>query len=197
VIAARHASPVRREAGFTILEMLVAMAMFSVLGIAIVSLLSQGLSLFSEGTADTSMQDRLSAALPPIREDLAAMKPVEPPEVPPPPPPAIVDPSAQEPPSTEPVPPAVRLRSGTIKLSDLPADKAVPLPYVAFVRSNARESEDAILRDAGTAGATSGLPLRAYDPAAVDSGVTGTCWPRAGSSRSSGSPCPTTRTSPS
>lgn len=171
--ALRRSPPGRRRAGFTILEMLVAMAMFSVLGIAIVSLLSQGLNLFSEGTADTSMQDRLQAALPPIREDLAAMKPVEAPEVPPPPPPAILDPAAQEPPGADPVPPAVRLRSGTIKLSDLPADKAIPLPYVAFVRSNAREAEDAILRDAGTAGAASGLPLRAYDPSAVDSGVTG------------------------
>lgn len=172
VLALPLRGPVRHIAGFTILEMLVAMAMFSVLGVAVVSLLSQGLNLFSEGTADTSMQDRLQAILPPIREDLAAMKPVETPEVPPPPPPAIVDPNAL-PFTTEPVPPAIRLRSGTIKLTDLPADQAVPLPYVAFVRSNAREAEDPILRDAGTAGASSGVPLRSYDPSAVDSGTTG------------------------
>jgi len=71
------------------------------------------------------------------------------------------------------VPPAIRLRAGTIRLTDLPADKAMNLPYVAFVRSNAREAEDPLLRDAGTAGAVGGVPLRAYDPAAVDSGTTG------------------------
>jgi prepilin-type N-terminal cleavage/methylation domain-containing protein len=162
-----------RAHGFTLLELLVAMALFAILGVAVVALLGQGMAIFSEGTADTTMQDRLQAVLPLVRNDLAAMVPVETPEVLPPPvsEEARAQASAgQTPPPAE--PPAVRLRSGWLRLQDLPTDWA-PAYYVAFVRANARESEDPLLREAGTITVAPGTPARAYDPAAVDSGQRG------------------------
>lgn len=170
--APRRGSPRHVAAGgFTILELLVAMSMFAILGIAVVSLLGQGLNLFTSGTADTTMQDRIQAALPAIREDFAAIQPVETPEVLPPPPPDGVD---------LPVDPTIvvegprnRLIAGTFKPKDTGADRGIECGYVGFVRSNAREAEDPILRSAGTTGGAAGVPLRSYDPTAVESGVTG------------------------
>jgi prepilin-type N-terminal cleavage/methylation domain-containing protein len=162
-----------RAAGFTLLELLVAMALFAILGVAVVALLGQGMAIFSEGTADTTMQDRLQSVLPLLRADLASMVPAETPEVLPPP---ISEEaraqatSGQQPPPPE--PPAVRLRSGWLRLQDLPTEWP-PVFFVAFVRANARESEDPILREAGTASVAPGTPVRSYDPAAVDSGQRG------------------------
>lgn len=155
--------------GFTLLELLIAMSLFAVLGLAIIGLLGRGMTLFSDGTANTRMQDRLQAILPVIRADLAAVQPAAPPEVLPPPP-------ADDAPSTivagePPKPPDVRFRLGRIKLSDLD-DSWGTFPYVALVRTNARESEDPLLRAAGASPAAPGVPLRSYDPATVDA-VTG------------------------
>jgi len=161
----------RRARGFTILELLVAMSMFAILGIAVVSLLGQGLNLFTSGTADTTMQDRLQAALPPIREDLAAIQPVEAPEVLPPPAPEgaeiTIDPTVVI------EGPKNRLIAGTFKPKDTGIEKGLDCVYVGFVRSNAREAEDPILRSAGATGGGAGVALRSYDPTAVESGVTG------------------------
>ncbi|MCC7138271.1 MAG: prepilin-type N-terminal cleavage/methylation domain-containing protein [Planctomycetes bacterium] len=157
------------RAGFTVLELLIAMALFSVLGLAVVALLGQGMTIFSEGTADTSMQDRLQSVLPAIRADLAAVQPVSPPEVPPPPPPEGdpgTDPAAQ----AVPTPPDVRLRAGWLKLSDVPSEWP-PVYYVAFARTFAREAEDPILRRAGTDPVGPGIPAKSYDPATVDAGA--------------------------
>jgi hypothetical protein len=155
---------------------MVAMAMFAMLGTAVVSLLAQGLNLFSEGTASTSMQDRLQAVLPAIRADVSAIQPVEASGVPPPvaPPdetgaPAPAGPAA---PTVAAEPPACRLRSGWVKLTDLPSEVA-PVYYAAFVRTHARESEDPQLRDAGSASAATAGEMRAYEPATVDGGAVG------------------------
>ena len=160
--------------GFTILELLVAMSMFAILGIAVVSLLGQGLNLFTSGTADTTMQDRIQAILPVIREDFAAIQPAEAPEVLPPPlpegteaPTLVVDPAAADP------GPRNRLIAGTFKLKNLGSERASECYFVGFVRSNAREGEDPFLRNAGSTPAGTGVDLRAYDPAAVESGATG------------------------
>jgi prepilin-type N-terminal cleavage/methylation domain-containing protein len=170
----RPASPFpssRRARGFTILELLVAMSMFAILGIAVVSLLGQGLNLFTSGTADTTMQDRIQAALPSIREDFAAIQPVEMPEVLPPPRPEGADVPVD--PTVVVEGPKIRLIAGTFKPKDTGSDRGIESVYVGFVRSNAREAEDPILRSAGATGGAAGVPLRSYDPAAVESGVTG------------------------
>jgi prepilin-type N-terminal cleavage/methylation domain-containing protein len=159
--------------GFTLLELLVAMALFAILGVAVVALLGQGLAIFSEGTADTTMQDRLQSALPQLRSDFAAIMPVEPPEVLPPP---MSEEARQQATAGSAAPaveaPAVRLRSGWLRLRDVPTDWP-PVFFVAFVRANAQESEDPLLRDAGTAALAAGSPMRVYDPAAVDGGERG------------------------
>ena len=146
--------------GFTLLELLVAMALFAILGVAVVALLGQGLAIFSEGTADTTMQDRLQSALPQLRSDFAAIMPVEPPEVLPPP---ISEEARQQATAGSAAPvaeaPAVRLRSGWLRLRDVPTDWP-PVYFVAFVRANAQESEDPLLRDAGTAALAAGSPMR-------------------------------------
>jgi prepilin-type N-terminal cleavage/methylation domain-containing protein len=160
--------------GFTVLELLVAMAMFAVLGTAVVALLAQGLGIFAEGTADTSMQDRLQAIVPTLRADLAGIQPVEAIGVPPP---VAVQPSFGKPlPPGTPTPPAPevpaqRIRCSTVKLSDLPTDIQT-VPYVAIVRTNARESEDPQLRQAGST-TRSAVELKPWNPASVDSGVVG------------------------
>lgn len=152
--------------GFTLLELLIAMALFAVLGIAVVSLLGQGMSIFRAGTADTRTSDRLQASLPPVVSDLAAAQPAQPPEVFPPPPP---DDETPPEPGTDVVPaaPAVRLRAGRVKLAELDESWGT-FAYVALVRTNARESEDPILRQAGSVPVTPGVPVRVYEPATVD-----------------------------
>jgi len=171
----RHAaSPAARaRAGFTILELLVAMAMFAILGIAVVSLLGQGLDMFTAGTADTTMQDRVQAVLPMLREDFAAIQPVESPEVPPPPLPegaeAPTTPVGVAPAAVE--GPRIRLESGTFPMKNLGIERATEVFWAGFVRTNAREGEDPLLRSAGAASA--GAELRAYEPATVESGVRG------------------------
>jgi prepilin-type N-terminal cleavage/methylation domain-containing protein len=158
-----------RRGGFTLLELLIAMAMFSILGIAVVALLGQGMSIFVDGTADTSMQDRLQAILPAIRADFAAIQPASSPEVLPPPPLDMPSADVVTPPTPASTGPAIRLWSGPLKLTDLPPEW--PLAYcVAFVRTNAREGEDPITRYAGSAPSSSGAPLKSYDPSTVDSG---------------------------
>jgi prepilin-type N-terminal cleavage/methylation domain-containing protein len=157
--------------GFTLLELLVAMAMFAVLGTAIVALLAQGLNVFSEGTSATSMQDRLQAVLPILRDDLSAMQPPESAGVPPPI--VVVDSSGRRPDVGAPAePPANRLRSGWVKLVDASQDTP-PAYYVALTRTNGRESEDPQLREAGTTARASETDMKAYEPATVDSGVVG------------------------
>ena len=162
------------DGGFTILELLVAMSMFAILGIAVVSLLGQGLNLFTSGTADTTMQDRVQAILPVLREDFAAIVPAESPEVLPPPTPEGVDaPITPTDPAAYVEGPHNRLEAGTFKLKNLGSEKATDVYFVGFTRSNAREGEDAILRTAGSTPAGTGVQLKAYEPATVESGTTG------------------------
>lgn len=155
-----------RPVGFTLMEILLAMALFSILGLTVVTLLGQGMSIFEASTADTSMQDRLQAVLPQIREDVAAIQPVESYGMPPPP---ATDPTKAStgptPPPAAPTPPANRMRAGTIKMADVPTDQQQPCPYVAFVRTNALEVENPVTRNAGSGVASGSGPPVAWEPA--------------------------------
>jgi hypothetical protein len=163
------------------MELLVAAAIFSLLGVALVTLLAQGMGVFASGTEDTSVQDRFQAIWPLLREDLAAMHPGESAGVPPPLRPRE-DRDGGRPGSTAtaapPRPPAVRLRCHRVPLLDSPAEKRTHALVAAWVRTNAREAEDPLLRDAGTPAKDANL--RAYDPAAVDSGERGNLLPTGG-----------------
>jgi prepilin-type N-terminal cleavage/methylation domain-containing protein len=160
---------VRPPRGFTLLELLISMAMFAVLGIAVVALLGQGMTVFTEGTSDTRMADRLQAILPTIQADFAAMQPASAPEVLPPPPSESIVATAAPAPSRG---PAIRLRSGWVKIAELPPEWPKAF-YVAFARTNARETEDPILRQAGTAPVVPGQAPKAYEPAVIDAGGPG------------------------
>ena len=157
--------------GFTLLELLIAMAIFAVIGTAVVTLLGQGMGVFTQGTSDTSMHDRLDALLPTIREDLSLIYVPEATGMPPPPKP-IVPGLAPKAPETKPEIPSVRLRSGWLFLSDQSKETANPVFFVAWVRTDARESEDPMKRDAGTV-SRQGAELKSFDPASQEAGVKG------------------------
>ncbi len=159
--------------GFTLMEILLAMALFTILGLAVVTLLGQGMAIFESSTADTSMQDRLQAVLPAIRSDFAGIQPAEALGVPPPPVPDPLRATPGTPPAAAPQPPPVRLRSGWLKMADMASEVAQPCYYVAFVRTNALETEDPSTRDAGSVGTQGAGQLQSYEPQTAESGVSG------------------------
>jgi prepilin-type N-terminal cleavage/methylation domain-containing protein len=169
----------RRERGFTLMELLLAAAVFGMLGIALVTLLAQGMGVFTTGTEDTSVQDRFGAIWPTLRDDLAFAHPGEIAGVPPPLAPiergdARAPTTSAEPPK----PPAVRLRGHPVRLLDSPAERPAFAFVAAWVRTNAREAEDPVLQATGVSARAT--DLRPFDPAAVDSGVRGNLLPTGG-----------------
>ncbi len=67
----RGAGPSPPPAGFTIIELLVAMAIFSVLGIALIALLSQSTAFLTKGQAGSEVQDTLENIDRALAEDFA------------------------------------------------------------------------------------------------------------------------------
>jgi prepilin-type N-terminal cleavage/methylation domain-containing protein len=168
------------QRGFTLLELLFSLALFAIIGVALVSLLAQGMDVLTTGTRDTSVQDRFQAFWPVVREDLASIHVSD--RVGVPPPPASVDrgPEAEltGPPPPPPAAPELRLRSGLVKLVDAPSGRPVNAFVAAWVRTNAREAEDPFLGAPTTAASRS--ELKTYSPATVDAGVTGNLLPTGG-----------------
>ena len=76
----------RRDAGYTLLELMLAMAIFTFLGAMVVFLMRQGLNIFMVGTKDTNLQDRADTVLPRLRLDLEALTVPHSRDAPPPPP---------------------------------------------------------------------------------------------------------------
>jgi prepilin-type N-terminal cleavage/methylation domain-containing protein len=147
-----------RRAGFTLLELLIAMSVFAMLGTAAVVLMRQGAGMFAAGAKQNELADRQDAFLPELRADLLRLTvpdsldpPVQPPDekalgsaVPPPAPPPV----------------GVRLRSGMLVLRE-PADtslKTHPCTYLAFVIGTGDEGHDPVLRTAGDPTATGDAP---------------------------------------
>lgn len=60
--------------GFSILELLIAMGIFSILGVMAVYLMNRGIDIFQKGTKDAAAQDRLDTVLPFVEEDLQRIK---------------------------------------------------------------------------------------------------------------------------
>ena len=146
----RRRTPPRNDAGgFTLLEILIAMSIFTVLGTMMVWFMSTSLDIFSRGMKESDLMDRADTILPRVRADLNSLiipdnfdPPLTPPSAdaldgrtPPPPPPPVL----------------VRLRSGFIKLQRTgdPAFKDYPCPYFAFVVADASEWSDRLKRRAG------------------------------------------------
>jgi prepilin-type N-terminal cleavage/methylation domain-containing protein len=161
----------RRRAGFTLLELLIAMSVFAMLGTAAIVLMRQAAGLFASGARDNELADRQDALLPELREDLLRLvvgDQRDPPFVPT----AEADAGGAPPPAPPPV--AVRLRSGHVLLREA-ADtslKGQPCPFLSFVISTGEEGYDPRLRAAGDTPPPGGAPLR-FSKAEVDKAAPG------------------------
>lgn len=97
--------------GFTMIELIVAMAIFTLLGSMVVFLMRQGLNIFDQGTREAALYDRLDNVLPIVEQDLKTIQIVVDTD-PPPLPDARNDGIVEREPTTLPPPPTViRLRS--------------------------------------------------------------------------------------
>ena len=147
-----------RSRGFTLLEILIAMSIFVMLGSMVVVFMRQSLDIFYTGTKESAQYDRQDGILPQVRADLANLTMPASFQAPSPPPPQelLERKGAEAPP---PAPPTlVRLRAGYIKLkkAGMPKFKDYPCPYIAFVVSDANEGADRLRRRAGEVPAKDG-----------------------------------------
>ncbi|MFM8385447.1 MAG: type II secretion system protein [Planctomycetia bacterium] len=135
--------------GFTLLELLISVAIFSILGGTAVFMMRQGAQMFSVGARDSELADRQDTLLPEVLADLqriALPDSLDPPIVPSE---EMLEPGMPKP--APPPPVGVRLRAGTVLLRDQadPGLKGYPCPYVAFVVHTGDEANDPRLRTAG------------------------------------------------
>ena len=153
--------------GFTILELMVAMGIFTILGSMVVVFMQQSLNIFSAGTRESAMYDTLDAGLPQIREDLEAIFIGDQFDAPPPPPTdEQLQEGAKQPPP--PKPPVIRLRAGQVKLLRETGGpvRDVYCPYFAFVMASASEWTDQQRRRGGE---RAGADVKPYTPEFVES----------------------------
>ncbi len=131
------------ERAFTLLEVLIAMSMFTVVGFAVVLLMKAGVDMWIGGNTISQQEDRLEQSLPRLADD-ARMVSV----------PALADLIPFDPenpdPREEPAPlPAInRMVSGVHKYKI--GERTVPSRYWAFVREIGPTELDAYVRRAGT-----------------------------------------------
>lgn len=140
----------RAGAGFTVLELMIAMAVFTILGGTAVFMMRQAANSFSTGAREGDLLDRHDSLLPDLARDLARLAipdAFDPPVLP------TIEPAPGAPPPP-PLPPVeLRLRSGAITLRDQGAAeiKAVPCIFLSFVIHTGDEANDPRLRTAGDA----------------------------------------------
>lgn len=134
---------------FTLLELLIAMSIFAILGTSAVVMMRQGATLFSAGTRENELSDRQDTLLPEIAADLARLQIPDSFDPVPPPPTAEQLGGARPPPPPPPV--TEVLRSGFQRLREAASTelRSYPCPYLAFVISTGDEGHDARLRRAG------------------------------------------------
>ena len=157
----------RGTTGFTLLELMLAMSIFAILGGTAVYMMRQGASMFGAGARDSEMADRQDTLLPEVMADLARLAlpdSFDPPALPP-----SEDDLAGSAPPPPPPPVPIRVRSGSITLRDQgdPLLKTIACPYIAFVIHTGDEVNHARLRAAGDA-PVSGETARPYVKAELD-----------------------------
>lgn len=164
-------SPRRQQSGFTLLEILISMAIFTVLGTMVVFFMRQSLNIFYAGTRESAMLDRMDTVLPQVRDDLMGI--AIPDNFDPPRPSPTQDVLDRMGRAKPPPPPAVdvRLRSGFINLTQVndPKFKQYPCPYIAFVITDAGEWSNKLKRRAGETPVAGGKQ-DALTPASVIAG---------------------------
>ncbi|MDF1701802.1 MAG: prepilin-type N-terminal cleavage/methylation domain-containing protein [Planctomycetota bacterium] len=171
----RHTQPHARTRGFTLLEILIAMALFVMLGGMVVVFLRQSLDIFYTGTRESAQMDKQDSILPQVRTDLANLALPASFQAPTPPPtPEMLERRGMEAPKPPP-PVLVRLRAGYIKLKKTgdTVFKDYPCPYIAFVVADANEGADRLRRRAGEVPARDG-ELKDLTPKSVIEGDAGT-----------------------
>lgn len=160
--------PRRSPRGFTLLEIMISMAIFTVLGTMVVYFMRQSLNVFSVGTRESARLDRQDTLLPQVRTDLGGL--IVPDQFDTPPPRPSEDELQRSGRAVPPAPPAVgiRLRSGFVQLAQVADEnfKQVPCPYLAFVVADASEWSNKLKRRAGEV-PTAGGSQRALTPTTV------------------------------
>jgi len=139
-----RARPPRPPGGFTLLEILVAMGLFTVIGLGVVMLMRTGVEMFVKGTEASQVEDRLEQSLPRLEDDLRhVLVPTQVDRIP-------FDPKNPDPEEQpDPLPPANRFISGVHKYKI--GDQEVACRYLAFVRDTTGLSEIEMYADrAGT-----------------------------------------------
>jgi len=154
-----------RARGFTMLELMMAMTIFSMLGMIVVMLMRQGMTIFVQGTRDSVLQDRMDTVLPQIQRRVEVL--THPASFMPPPPPPPEEERLAGAEWTPPPPVDVRLRSGIIVPRDQ-MDEALKdrqCFYAAWVMDVSGDRSDEFLRRAGE---RTGPDLKEYVPAERD-----------------------------
>lgn len=167
-----RALPLRRrhgDAGFTLLEILMAMAIFTVLGTMLVWFMRTSLTIFTSGMRESDLMDRADTVLPRIRDDLrnqTVPDNFDPPAIPP----SGDALAGRDPPPAQPAE-VVRLRAGFIKMRDTgdPLFKDLTCYALALVVSDGGEWSNPLKLRAGEV-PVKGAELKALTPESVTSG---------------------------
>lgn len=134
----------RRERGFTLMEVLVAMSLFTLLGFAVVALVRSAAEMYATGTRQSVQDDHVAMSLPRLEDDLRHVRlPAQRDRIP-------FDPKNPDPQKEpEPLPPENRMVSGFHEWKLGRGNFRVR--YLAFVRDASGLSElEAYLLKAGT-----------------------------------------------
>ena len=136
--------PPKPPRGFTLLEILVAMSLFTVIGLGVVLLMRTGVEMYVKGSEGSLQEDRLEQSLPRLEDDLRhVLVPTQVDRIP-------WDPKNPDPvEEPDPLPPVNRFVSGyhTFKFGD----KDIACRFLSFVRDTTVLSEIEIYADrAGT-----------------------------------------------
>ncbi len=132
--------PVSRRGGFTLLEILIAMSLFTVIGLGVVLLMRTGVEMYVKGSEGSLQEDRLEQSLPRLEDDLRHV--LVPPQIDRIPfDPKNPDPQEQP----EPLPPTNRFLSGYLTFRF--GEKDIACRYLAFVRDTTGLGEVEIYAD--------------------------------------------------
>lgn len=159
ILKSRQAPASARRRGFTILELMVSMGIFTILGSMVVVFMRQSLNIFSVGTRESAMYDRMDAVLPRIQSDLEGLFIGDQWDAPRPPPTdeQLIH-GAEKPPPRPPT--AIRFRAGHVPLQGLTGEmKNFPAPFFSLVVANASEWKDALRRRGGSEISSEAVPL--------------------------------------
>ena len=142
-----------------------AMAIFSLLGLLVVVLMRQGMTVFASGTRGGLLQDRMASTLPQLERNLRLL--ALPASFDPPPPPPTEEEMMDEAEYVPPPPVDVRVRSTLLTLRDVPEGplKDLPVFFAAWVVDVGGKRSDPLLRAAGD---RSGPDLRHIEPKEID-----------------------------